>query len=190
MKNSPVKLKTCKNKGCKEKFPQFNSIQTWCSPKCGVEIAAVKVKKAYKAETNRMKKAYYDNNRKHQIKKAVAACNAYIRARDADKPCISCGTRKPVQYCAGHFKTSGGNPELRFNELNIHKQCNKHCNKELSGNIAAYRPRLVEKIGQSKVDWIESYHPPQNLTLEDIKGITWWYKLKLKIIQDEFQEAC
>lgn len=181
--NGKLKQRTCANKGCKVKFTQFNSIQTWCSPKCGQEIAQAKVKINYKKETTRLKKELNDNSRPYQIKKAVEACNKYIRARDSHQPCISCGTTKPVQYCAGHLKTAGGHPELRFNELNIHKQCNKHCNMELSGNIGAYRPALINRIGIEKVEWIEGPHKPQNLTIDDIKGVIWWYKLKLKLLE-------
>ncbi len=63
---------------------------------------------------------------------AQKAFNAYIRARDAALPCISCGETNPPdlhggQWDCGHFKTVGAYPELRFEERNAHKQC-KSCN--------------------------------------------------------------
>lgn len=52
--------------------------------------------------------------------------------------CISCGTTNPnIQYAAGHFRTTKAAGNLRFNEDNVHTQCNYRCNSVLAGNIAA-----------------------------------------------------
>ena len=183
---NPVKLKTCKNKGCRVKFQQFNSIQNWCSPKCGQEMAAAKVKKNYKAETARLKKDYYDNDRSHQLKKAQDTFNKYIRMRDAHLPSIS-DDAITGQMHAGHYLSVGAHPELRFHPFNCHKQSASD-NKWRSGNQVKYRINLIKKIGLENVEWLEGPHRPQNLTMEDIKGVTWWYKLKLKILQEEDRE--
>lgn len=179
-----LKTKTCQNKGCSVRFTQFNSIVVWCSPKCGQEIAQSKVKENYKKETHRMKKKHLDNDRKHQMKLAKDACHTYIRFRDRHLPCIDCSKDNVAQWQAGHYKTQGGFPALRFNEMNIHKQCSQ-CNKDGLRGQVLYRRNLVEKIGQRNVDWLEVDHPPQNLTLDDLKGIQWWYKLRLKMLQEE-----
>jgi len=112
---------------------------------------------------------------------AQAHCNAYIRERDRGLPCISCGTQNPsIQYCAGHYRTRGAAPELRFNPLNIHLQCNKNCNLEKSGNIVEYRIRLKERIGESALTWLEGPHQAQHYTIEDAKEIKAHYKQLLK----------
>lgn len=82
---------------------------------------------------------------------AVTHFNKFIRKRDQDKPCISCGKYTLLQ--AGHFYSAGSNPVVRFNEDNVHGQCKK-CNYFLSGNLLPYRENLIEKIGQDRFDKI------------------------------------
>jgi len=54
--------------------------------------------------------------------KAQIVFNEYIRKRDADLPCISCGEFKD-NYQAGHYYAVGGFDGLRFDELNCNKEC-------------------------------------------------------------------
>lgn len=104
--------------------------------------------------------------------------NQYIRKRDAGDGCISCGT-KSGQMQAGHYRSVGAAPELRFEELNVHAQC-ATCNNYLSGNLIEYRINLVKKIGAEKVEWLEGHHEPQKLTIQEIKEKIKEYKDKLK----------
>ena len=76
----------------------------------------------------------------------------------------------------------GGNPELRFEELNCHKQC-APCNNHLSGNVGEYRINLINKIGLEQVEWLEGPHELQKLTCEDLKAIELKYKKKLKALE-------
>ena len=137
------------------------------------------IDKVRKAKTKTLKAKILDEDRSHWIKKAQTAFNKYVRQRDAEEPCISCGRFHNGQYHAGHYKSVGSSPELRFNELNNHKQC-APCNNHLSGNIVNYRPRLIEKIGLDKVEWLEGPHKPAKLSIDDIKAIEKKYKAKLK----------
>lgn len=118
------------------------------------------------------------------LKQAQVAVNAYIRERDKDEPCISCGKHHAGQYHGGHYRTVKAAPELRFNELNIHKQCSA-CNNHLSGNILEYRIRLIQKIGIEKVEWLEGPHPPAKYTIEDAKRIRAEYRAKKMEIENE-----
>ena len=87
-----------------------------------------------------------------QLKKiAVTHFHKYIRNRDKDKPCISCGKYTTLQ--AGHFYSAGNNPTVRFNEDNVHGQC-KRCNYFFSGNLIPYQQNLINKIGQERFDKI------------------------------------
>lgn len=123
-------------------------------------------RKSHKEAKERLK------TRGDHLREAQTQFNRFIRARDYDLPCISCGTQNPnIQYCAGHYFTVGGHPELRFDELNVHKQCNKSCNMELSGNIAAYRVSLVKKIGREGMDYLEGPHDPKNYIIADVQEI-------------------
>lgn len=83
--------------------------------------------------------------------KATLKFNAFIRKRDADKPCISCGAA-PEQ--AGHFYSGGHYSGLKYNEDNVHGQC-KRCNYFLSGNLNEYRIRLIERIGKDRVEKLD-----------------------------------
>lgn len=75
--------------------------------------------------------------------------HAYIRKRDQDQPCISCGKYTTLQ--AGHFFSAGKYPGLRFDEDNVHGQCLR-CNYFLSGNLINYETNLRNKIGDERVD--------------------------------------
>lgn len=185
----PIKQKTCKI--CKEKFTPFQPLQSVCTNNgyaCAREFAnrqrekqIKKEKKEFNAETRRMKEKI--KTRKQWAEEAQAAFNKFIRLRDARDPCISCGTTdQNIQYCAGHYKTRGAYPELRYEELNVHKQCNKNCNLHLSGNIINYRPRLIEKIGIDKVEWLEGHHEPKKYTIDDLKRLKATYNKKAKEI--------
>jgi hypothetical protein len=88
---------------------------------------------------------------------ATAKFNHFIRERDREKGCISCGGR--VQQ-AGHFYSAGQHPELRYNEDNVQGQCLR-CNYFLSGNLNEYRKHLEQRIGVERVkklDETAAYH--------------------------------
>lgn len=87
------------------------------------------------------------------LKDAERIFNTYIRNRDKDLGCISCGG--PVQH-AGHFIAVGNSGFLRFNEHNVNGQCVK-CNTFLHGNLLNYRKGMVKKYGEDVVDYLESH---------------------------------
>lgn len=86
------------------------------------------------------------------LKKTQDTFNAFIRARDDKKGCISCGG--PLQV-AGHYFSQGHYPALQFNEVNVNGQCTR-CNKHLHGNLIHYRSGLVNRYGEQKVLLLEA----------------------------------
>lgn len=71
--------------------------------------------------------------------------------------CISCGRKYHYTLMdGGHFVQKGmtGNFGVRYNRKNVFSQC-KYCNDHLGGNYTEYRLRLVEKIGEDEVKWLE-----------------------------------
>lgn len=116
------------------------------------------------------------------MKRAQSAFNAWVRARDAGQPCISCGRFHHGQNHAGHYRPAGSNPELRFEPDNCHLQC-APCNSHLSGNLGKYRPALIAKIGLERVEWLEGPHEPKRYRKEDYQAIEAEYKAKLKELQ-------
>lgn len=125
----------------------------------------------------------------YRARKAQEQFNRFIVLRDQGKPCISC--KRYVPLCAGHFRSVGAAPELRFCEDNVHGQCHE-CNGNKSGNVALYRLGLIEKIGLTRVETLEQYHPPQNWTVYDLHEIERVYKAKSDVMssnQEYFYES-
>ena len=85
------------------------------------------------------------------IKIATKHFNKFIRERDQDKGCVSCGA--PVSQ-AGHFYSAGHYAALRFNENNVHGQCVR-CNMYLSGNLNEYRKRITQRIDLSDLNELD-----------------------------------
>jgi hypothetical protein len=118
-------------------------------------------------------------SRAEHLKDTQQAFNAWVRERDAELPCISCGRHHQGKYDAGHYRTVGSNPALRFEPLNCHRQCSP-CNTQLSGNIVNYRIALVKRIGADQVDWLEGPHEPKKYTVEELKAMTADYRAKTR----------
>lgn len=170
---------------CKEKFVRSRPIQPVChSFTCQIEYASKvsqkrkQLKEKEERKADKIKKESL-KTRSDYVKEAQAVFNKWVRTRDEKEPCISCGRFHEGQYHAGHYLSVGARPELRFEPLNVWKQC-QPCNTHLSGNLILYRKKLVEKIGIEKVEWLEGYHEPQKITSEDLKNIIKTYKTKLK----------
>ena len=70
--------------------------------------------------------------------------NTFIRLRDKDQPCISCGQFKVLQ--CGHFFNVGGHDGLRFNEDNANGEC-AGCNCFDLSHLINYGDNLIERIG-------------------------------------------
>jgi len=183
--------KKCSVKTCRASFVPKVSFQSWCSPDCAVVIARDKQEKKRKSLASierreiKVRKEKLKSRADH-LREAQAAVNEYVRLRDAHLPCISCDSMPNdsdlitgSRWDAGHYRSVGACPELRFEPLNIHRQCVK-CNRNLSGNAVEYRIRLVLRIGADKVAWIEGPHQPQKLTVEEIKTIKAEYRAKTK----------
>jgi hypothetical protein len=162
---------------CGTMFEKQRALQMVCSPICAYKYSEQQKYKEWKQRKKVIKESLM--SRTDHLKIAQTAFNAYIRHRDKDKPCISCGTHTG-KINAGHYMSVGSTPELRFNEDNVHKQC-EYCNTYLSGNLINYRINLIERIGIDKVEFLERKdHPPSKLTVEEIKEITKKYRKKIK----------
>ena len=177
---SKPKLKKCKV--CENRFQLFRSTQKVCSPNCALELARVDAAKKEKKQHSAAKRKLKDEDRSFQLKKTQQIFNSYIRLRDDSSPCISCLRFHSGQYHAGHYRTVGANPELRFDDRNCHKQCSA-CNNHLSGNIVNYRINLINKYGVEFVDYLEGPHEAKRYTIEDLKEIQNIYKLKIKELE-------
>jgi ssDNA-binding Zn-finger/Zn-ribbon topoisomerase 1 len=109
------------------------------------------------------------------------AFNTYIRLRDKDLPCISCGQNlQGKKTDASHFYSCGAYPQLRVDEDNVHNAC-VHCNQHKGGNLHEYRKRLPARIGQERFDALEERKQQElKLTLPEIKEKIAYYKGLIK----------
>jgi len=178
-----MRMKTCKI--CKNKFTPVRQLQPTCEKfDCMVEYSnkhLAKQKKEKTKESNKRKKEFYENHKPTLLKKAEYEVNKYVRLRDHTLPCISCGTFE-AKWDAGHYMSAGGHAQLRFYTLNIHKQCFT-CNRMKSANLVPYRANLIEKIGQAKVDEIESDKSIRRYEVDYLTKLIRVMKRKNKIME-------
>ena len=187
-----MKQKTCKS--CKQLFTPQKMGQKVCSPECALSLAVSergKAEKVAKVKERRADKVKLDAMRtKPQLTKlAQTAFNSFIRARDAGKPCISCGVQLPAvqiggAFDCGHYRSVGSAVHMRFVEDNAHGQC-KHCNMHLAGNHVAYRAGLIQRIGQRSVDLIESDNALRKYTREGLVEIARHYNAEARRLKKE-----
>ena len=194
----------CKNEECREWFhPKFSNVW-WCSPECGTKLALAKrsrerEKEEKAADKKRRREEQQQKDklkvrrlalkpRSYWIKQAQQAVNAYIRERDRDLPCVSCGTMSAAQWDAGHYRTTAAAPQLRFDPRQIWKQCSV-CNQHKSGNLVPYRAELIRRIGIEQVEDIESNHNRHRWTIDECKSIKAEYQQKLKDLRNSREEA-
>ena len=164
---------------CREKFtPAFDNIR-WCCPEHGAQFGVQELeRKREKQASDKAKKERIEWRKrkastkplKHWEDMTQRVVNDYIRERDYDLPCISCGTGDTVQWEAGHYRSRGKASHIRYHEDNIHKQCHQ-CNVQLSGNQQQYRIFLIEKIGAERVEALENNNTPHRYTLEELESI-------------------
>lgn len=191
IERKPAKPKKCRVATCRASFVPSRMGQAVCSPACAMIDAPRHEPKARKALADIERKDIMVRKEKlktraDHLREAQAAVNEYVRLRDAHLPCISCDSTPNdndlmtgSRWDAGHYRSVGSCPELRFEPLNIHRQCVK-CNRNLSGNAVEYRIRLVQRIGAETVAWLEGLHAPCKYTVEEIKAIKAKYRAMTK----------
>lgn len=186
---------------CKKKFEASSSLAKFCSYEHAMAYLAtpegVEKHKKVKAKVKREKiKARKEalKTRGEWVRDLQRVFNEFIRLRDHDQPCISCGITSAQlaekwrggKWDAGHYRSVGSAPELRFNELNCHKQCKK-CNNQLSGNVVEYRKRLIDRIGLDQLEKLEGPHPPLKLSIEDIRAMLKDYRAKNRELKRQIE---
>jgi predicted nucleic acid-binding protein len=177
---SDRKVKKYKCRNCSSYFSKKNMGHVCCSPKCDAEYrknAAIK-KENKKIEISKIKKKAVNEVTKRKLTTTLQTIfNKYIRLRDANDPCISCGAVNTM-FHAGHYVSVGANVLLRFNEDNVHKQCAK-CNTFMHGNLIEYRKNLIKKIGVERVEYLEYFHEHDSFTHESLQNMIQYYKMRV-----------
>lgn len=152
------KQKECANQECEKTFPQFNSLDKWCSAPCKRKCQELKAKK--KADSPKQfdeLKAAFDVRSKSLPKlesEAKIEFQKSTRWRDRDKGCVSCPSQNALEWHGGHYMKAELYSGVIFDEMNCHKQC-RHCNIDLDGNKEGYRAGLILRYGLDYVEAIE-----------------------------------
>jgi hypothetical protein len=183
-----VKPKTCNpaKGGCGEVFTPARPLQKACSPECARNFAA---RASEKTKALRMREEKAKTRVQLEAlktipklkKEAQHAFNRWIRLRDADKPCISCGAPPPnlsglhAGRDAGHYRSTGSADHMRFNEDNCHAQC-VSCNQWGAGKAVEYRMGLIQRIGLERTN-----------ALEFNRDFVKWTREGLREIRDEYR---
>lgn len=208
----PPKSRKCKV--CGDNFKPATLYDWWCSEEHKEELItklATEARQKRIQQQERQRKETTQQERRsikirkenlqpdsHFKKQAQQAFNLFIRLRDHDQACISCGITNPPdlhggQWDCGHFKTVGGNPELRFEEKNAYRQC-KSCNAgsaKYGGKAATvakqYEANLIERVGQETVDWLNGPHEMTNYRRDDFIRIRDEYRAKARELKKKLE---
>lgn len=153
----------CKSKLVTERPSQIVHLE------CAESWAIAQAEKREREEAKKARadaKAERDNTRQRKeaikrVSKWESECRAIVqkiaRIRDKADGCISChmGPNYGGQWHGSHYRSVGACSALQFNLWNIHKAC-AQCNLHKGGNRENYRPRLIEKIGADRVEWMDA----------------------------------
>jgi hypothetical protein len=179
-----------KCKGCSTPFIPARALQVACSPDCARIVAQRNREKAERrtATIERQKTREQLEAMKtvpELMAEADRAFCAFIRARDAGKPCICCGRgssgwTRGGEWDGGHYRSRGAASHLRYHEDNCHAQL-KQCNRR-AFDVAAYRARLIERIGLARVEALEDDNGTHKWTREELREIRDRYRVKLREI--------
>lgn len=171
-----------KCKVCRSLFVPRSITHKACGQGCALVVAQDE-RKAQERKADRVRKQALKPLSDYAAA-AQAAVNRYVNLRDRDKPCVSCG--KPAAAGgvrnASHFKSVGSNSALRFHLWNIHSSCYR-CNVQLSGNLGEYYPRLVERIGAEKVEFLQYAKRERRYTKEECQRVQQIFAKKAKRLQ-------
>jgi len=174
----------CKN--CHINFKPTQFLQKFCrtNDECLLKEALYLLDKKKKADLKKRNKETVEKKKSLMtlsdwIKIAQTNFNYFIRLRDKGSVCISC--QKPAKKeNAGHYFNANNHYNVRFNEDNVHKQC-EYCNTSLSGNLIPYRKYLIMKIGVERFEKLEEIaYLTRKFTIEEVKEINEIYKQKAK----------
>lgn len=164
---------------CGGEFVPYRSTQKVCSTTCAISLGKSNVQKqnakAWRKEKKiRKEKLKTQSDWQQDLQKVF---NEFIRLSQKGNTCISCSNPNPTD--AGHYRSVGAHPELRFEEKNVNLQCRK-CNGYWGGNLIEYRKGLLNKYGVEVVKWLEGPHEPVKLSIPEIKEKIEYYREKIR----------
>lgn len=177
-----MKDKNCKI--CKILFTPVQFAQLCCNYKCAIEHSK-NLKKEKDIRDWRVEKKTLKDKLKTLSEYEAEAKKSFqhwIRLRDKNLPCISCGVDDTDLFDGGHYFKAEIFSGLIFDERNVNKQCRK-CNRFLNGNELQYRKGLISRYGIEFVDQLESESDSKRnykFTKEELIAKKMQYDIKIK----------
>jgi hypothetical protein len=174
-------MKPRKCKYCKQSFEPSAFLQKNCfEPNCVTKWINETKEKNWKRKKAKLKAELMTVQ--DYIKIAQQVFNKFIRLRDAGENCISCN-KPALKENAGHFYNANNHWNVRFNEDNVHLQC-EYCNTYLHGNLIEYRENLITKIGFYKFSILKhESEKTRKFTIQELKEMIACYKKKIKDLE-------
>ena len=179
----PVKksLRPKRCRACGNSFQPISSMSKACSVPCALALVAKaiarKEAKAKREEAKATRAAKIKlKTRREWIAEAQAAVNKVARLRDtlAGYGCISCGARPNARFGgamdAGHYRSVGSAPHLRYFLPQISLQCKK-CTRDLGGSAVNFRKGLVSRHGVEFVERIEAMQGTAKWSIEYLQRL-------------------
>ena len=149
-------------------------------------------RKAFKADTRKVRAKLNENNHKWQTAETQRAFNELVRLLDADKPCIVHGMHlcgHESGWSAGHYLTVASHPELRFDLRNCFKQClssNKGDAKYVANNAsirAQFEFGIVSMYGPELLAWLKGPHAAAKLSCKELADLRAMFRAESKRIK-------
>lgn len=174
----------CKNETCGKGYEKRSPLQRACSPACEKKIVESKKskKEARLKEAGDKTKATY----KAWLESAQTVCNSFIRMRDKELPCISCGCKMvssgngSKRITAGHLFSVGGHSAVRFDEDNIHGQCFE-CNASSKFDAGKYIEEMIKRTSEVEFEVLRAKaYEPKKWEVSELKAIQSYYLTKIK----------
>jgi hypothetical protein len=176
---------------CEKPFKRANTLQAVCGVACARKVPLLAKKAARTVEKQRREAL---KTRSDWLKEAQKAFNAYIRLRDQDKPCICCGSwgsdagSRGGDWDAGHYRSTGSAPHMRFDEANCHRQL-KQCNRYGAGRAVDYRIGMIWRVGYAELERVEADQTLRKWTAEELRAIRDTYRAKARELLAQLETA-
>ncbi|CAB3730267.1 hypothetical protein LMG22037_05521 [Paraburkholderia phenoliruptrix] len=179
----PVKkaLKPRRCKSCGNSFQPISSMSKACSVPCALDLVRqanarkeARAKREERAATRVAKEKL--KTRREWIAEAQVVVNKVARLRDilAGHGCISCDIKLNPRFGgafdAGHFRSVGSAPHLRFFLPNLALQCKK-CNRDRGGMHSDFRKGLINRSGLERVEQIEAMQGTAKWSVEYLQRL-------------------
>ena len=196
MQNKTRRCSSCRKK-VDSQDALYGSLKAFCSYQClrsymDSESGQKAVQRSQHVSEVKEKKERKEKlkTRSDRVKEAQVAFNRYVRLRDQNKPCISCGSFSEQKVGGtrdcGHYLSRGARPQHRFNLMNTASQCVK-CNRYLSGVPADFRLGLVSRWGENRIVAMENDNAVRRYSEEYLIRLKSVFNRRANLYQRKFR---